>query len=449
MNGVKFCLSWTVLAFSLIDLASAEIKVPQALKSDVQRDFNLRSEIIGRAGTLHLWAQEYDPSTNNVLVGGVDWSRPGRPYTFDWGDGAQSEGQWPQRHLYKSKRNYIVTVTSHHPSLGPATHTLPIRFAPSPLRKVVLPEELRVTILDNSVAIGVTKGQPNKVDFFGPEFFRNLPRNDVEYVLSAAACIQYDLSNGDVFLQDGRSFQQVIFRDGKMGGMSSHWNSVPVAFVAGDYAFKPPIQYSSFFHEMGHNFNLNSPAAFRYGGRANGCASSIYTETLAQIIQYATARSLVNHRDFLGLDDFTIQEIKVSAIDHVRFLREYHEKWVAKGMNYRSWDNSADSKADVTGTFMTLAFKFIEDLESSGRGYRVPVKRMMSLLQCFNDDWRIRWSQRENSTSAESFRATLMVAAISYGLEKDMRNEFKKMHFPIDDKAYSELLQTADKNSQR
>jgi hypothetical protein len=69
---------------------------------------------------------------------------------------------------------------------------------------------------------------------------------------------------------------------------------------------------------------------------------------------------------------------------------------------------------------------------------------MMNLLQCFNDDWRIRWGQLENSAGAESFRATLMVAAISYGLRKDMRNEFKEMHYPIDDQVYSGLLQAAE-----
>jgi len=432
------------VVFSLVNTTSAGILVPLALTSDLQRDFSLSNEVAGIAKTLLVWSQEYDPSARTVVVGGVDWSRPGRPYTFDWGDGAQSEGEWPQKHVYRASSNYIIHVTSHHPVLGPATNTFPLRFVPSVLKKLALPSELRVRILDHSIAIEEPDAAPQPVDFFGPRFFQSLRRDDVEYVLHAAACVEYDLSNGDVFLADGSSFQQVIYRNVKVNGMNSHWDSTPVALEAGDYAFKPPIQYSSFFHEMGHNFNLNSPAGFRYGGRANGCASSIYTETLAQIVQYATACALSNHRDLLGLDDFTVLELKVSATDHVRRLRDYHEKWVAKGMKFRSWDDSADCKEDVEGTFMTLAYKFVQQVELAGKGCRVPVKRMMNLLQCFNDDWRIRWGQLENSAGAESFRATLMVAAISYGLRKDMRNEFKEMHYPIDDQVYSGLLQAAE-----
>jgi hypothetical protein len=86
----------------------------------------------------------------------------------------------------------------------------------------------------------------------------------------------------------------------------------------------------------------------------------------------------------------------------------------------------------------------VQQVELAGKGSRMPVKRLMSLLQCFNDDWRIRWGQQENSPGAESFRATLMVAAISYGLDTDLRQEFKAMHYPIDDKEFSEILQAAE-----
>jgi len=442
---MKFGSLWiTVAAFLLVETTSAGILVPQALTSDSQRDFSLSNEVAGTAKTLFVWAQAYDPTTRMVIVGGVDWSRPGRPYTFDWGDGAQSAGEWPQKHVYRASSNYISHVTSHHPVLGPATNTLPIRFMPSVLRRLALPIELRVEILDHSIAIAAPNAARKKVDCFGPRFFQSFRRDDVEYVLLAAACVQYDFSNGDVFLADGSSFQQVVYRNTELRGMDSHWDFTPVALAAGDYAFKPPIQYSSFFHELAHNFNLNSPAGFRYGGRATGCASSIYTETLAQIVQYATACALINHRDLLGLDAFTVLELKASATDHVRTLRRYHEQWVAKGMKFGSWDDSADRKEDVDGTYMTLAYKFVQQVELAGQGCRVPVKRMMKLLQCFNDDWQTRWCQKENSPRAESFRATLMVAAISYGLRQDMRHEFKQMHYPIDDQVYSELLQAAE-----
>ena len=41
-------------------------------------------------------------------------------------------------------------------------------------------------------------------------------------------------------------------------------------------------------HEMGHNATLNSPADYYFGGKTDGPANAILSETIAQIFQHAT-----------------------------------------------------------------------------------------------------------------------------------------------------------------
>ncbi|MBC8424286.1 hypothetical protein H8E07_09205 [bacterium] len=43
---------------------------------------------------------------------------------------------------------------------------------------------------------------------------------------------------------------------------------------------------------MGHNATLNFPAVHDYGGKIDGYVNAIYSETMAQIFQYATAYEL-------------------------------------------------------------------------------------------------------------------------------------------------------------
>jgi hypothetical protein len=64
---------------------------------------------------------------------------------------------------------------------------------------------------------------------------------------------------------------------------------------------------------------------------------------------------------------------------------------------------------------------------------------MMNLLQGFNQSWFQRYDQNNNSAAADTFRATLMVAAISYGFAKDLRSDFRNLNFPISDQIYNEL----------
>jgi hypothetical protein len=88
---------------------------------------------------------------------------------------------------------------------------------------------------------------------------------------------------------------------------------------------------------------------------------------------------------------------------------------------------------------MILAWVFFDRAESLGTGYGPPLARTMALLQTFDDALEASWDQSNETPEAETFRATWMVAALSYGFEADLRDDFVALGFPIDDPLYEKL----------
>ena len=191
---------------------------------------------------------------------------------------------------------------------------------------------------------------------------------------------------------------------------------------------------------MGHNVTLNSPASFYYGGKIDGNANAIFSESMAQIFQHATAYELINHSNSYGLSADFVLEIRSSAESAMRVVRNSFDQYVAQGAPFRSWNDPGTPSDETVGTFMAIAYKFAEHAETSTQGYRTPIKRMMELLQLFNDDWRARYDQHNDNAQADAFRSTLIVAAMSYGFSLDLRQEFRDLRFPIDDATFDELL---------
>jgi hypothetical protein len=251
-----------------------------------------------------------------------------------------------------------------------------------------------------------------------------------------------DFVNNNVFLFEGK-FEQVMLRDPSSGIMYSLWFTSPVSFGSDDYAFQGTTPWSSFMHEMGHNFTLNTPSDYYYGGKIDGNANTIYSESMAQIFQHATAYEIINNFDYYGLSEDLSADIKQSAISSITLVRNTYEDYLNAGNPFSSWNEPSTSFDETFNTFMTIAYKFFEHAENDGLGYKVPLKRMLRLLQIFNRDLEVQYDQTNNTPEAATFRSTLMVTALSYAFNKDLRSEFKSLNFPIDDQIYSELYSLA------
>jgi hypothetical protein len=414
-------------------------ETPQAPTSET---FNFKKYLFGPPSTLWTNVQSIDTSTGEVTVNGGDSKQPTTPFTFEWGDGTSINDWFPQSHIYQDKtRNYVVIVTSHYTDGTTDQAEAVVRFTSPKITPISLPPDISVTVPDHMITLqSRLYGLPSNLTYFDDSFFTTIPRSTIEYVLTVAALIQKDFVNGSVFLFDSK-FEQVMLRDPSFNGMYSLWFTSPVSFGVGDYGFQGIIQWSSFIHEMGHNFTLNTPSNYYYGGKIDGNANAIYSESMAQIFQHATAYEIVNNSDYYGLSEDLTEDIKQSAISSIKIVRNAYENYLNAGKPFSSWNDQNTPVDETFNTFMTIAYKFFEHAENDGLGYKVPLKRMLSLLQTFDQNLAIQYDQLNNTPAAATFRSTLMVTALSYAFSKDLREEFKSLNFPIDDQLYSELYQ--------
>ncbi len=67
-------------------------------------------------GTLRLFEPQIDASARSVVLNGVDMARPSIPFHFDWGDGSESVGFFPQTKIYdQAGRTYTIKVVASYP----------------------------------------------------------------------------------------------------------------------------------------------------------------------------------------------------------------------------------------------------------------------------------------------------------------------------------------------
>lgn len=403
--------------------------------------FNYSPYLFGNPHTLSVSVGSINVVTGLVQLGGVDLQSPRTPFTWEWGDGTVNSGFFPQSHTYNDRsHNYVVTVIAHYSSGAVDSVQTEIHFILPTVNPISLPGLTAVTIPSTPVTLTShwPEYAPPELSCFTDNFFKVVSRSCVEYVLSAVASIEMDFVNDNVYLPND-DFEQVVLRDSTAGGAYSIWFSTPVAFGAGDAMFEGTPSYSSLFHEMGHNFTLNFPAQFPYGGRIDGNANAIYSESMAQIFQHAAGYELVNNAALYGLDSDLVFDIRQSLISSIETLRQAHDKYVTGGAPFASWNDPSTPTDETFGTFMTIAYEFCAQAESLGTGYRGPVKRLTKALAQFDSSRLQAYDPSNNTASADSFRATLMVSALSYAFEKDLRGIFKALKFPINDYWYNQL----------
>lgn len=408
--------------------------------------FNFAKFIFEKPPTLNVFIRSIDINTGKVILRGNDNRKPSAPFTIKWGDGTTTEGLFPQEHTYSDRtKNYIVTIKANYPDSSFYSTEAFVRFIAPQMKTIPAGNKTPVTIPDIKIELGSRlplEGMykfSESLSFFTDDFFTLYPRKTIENILSVAAQVQMDLVNDDVFMKDNR-FDQVLLRDADFGGMYSLWYTNPVSFGVGDYGLQGAVQWSSFFHEMGHNFTLNTPADYYFGGKTDGNANAIYSETMAQIFQHVTAYEMINNYKKYGLSEDLAYELRISANASFFWTVTAYNRYISSGMNFKTWNDPNSSHDETSGAFMSLAYKFFEHAELEKVDYCKALKRMMKFLQRFDEDWHRRYEPDKDTPEGESFRATMMVAALSYAFDEDLRQEFKDLNFAINDDVYLELL---------
>ena len=412
-----------------------------------KKTFNFSRYIFEQVPTLYAYVKSLDNNLGKVIIGGGDKQESIAPFTWHWGDGTTQQSLFPQEHIYSDlKKNYVVKVISHYSDNQSDTAEVFIRFVAPEVIQKPLPSNIAVSIPNSMVTLESRMplkeemyAFPNSLTYFEDEFFPVSPRKTIEYILSVAASIQMEFVNNDVYKVNG-GFNQVLLRDSLARGMYSLWYTNPVSFGVGDYGFQGSIQWSSFFHEMGHNLTLNSPAGYYFGGKSDGCANAIFSETMAQIFQHATAYSIVNNYKDYGLSEDLAYEIQLSAFSSFLWTSSSYKRYINSGKYFASWNDPDTPKDETSDIFGTIAYKFFEHAEKGKPDYEKQLKRMMKFLQLFNEDWHHRYDPKNDSVEGASFRATLMVSALSYAFDEDLREEFRELNFPVSDEIYLELM---------
>ena len=407
-----------------------------------QEFFNYQKYLFDPPSSLSLNIEEINRTTGYVKVNGYVSSNP-IFLSWDWGDGSSENGWFPMTHTYTDvSENYILKVTAHSSSGGEEEAEAVVRFVPPSISPITLSDVIPVYIPDNDDVLSTLGTRlyppPPNLTYFDNSFFTAIPRSTLEYVLTAAAQIQKDFANDNMFLFNEK-FEQYMFRDPTFGGAYSLWFTDPVSFGVGDPFMFGNIDFSSLFHEMGHNLTLNTPANFYYGDIIGGNANAIYSESMAQIFQHATGYEIVNNYDYYGFSEDLMLDIKQQIIRTIKFVRDEYELYILNGNPFASWNDPSTPEDETMTTFMTIAYKFCEHAENAGEGYLLPLQRMMTLLQGLCLEWADGYDHLNNNTAANEFRATLMVKALSEAFQTDLREEFRDLNFPVSDQIYNAL----------
>jgi ELWxxDGT repeat protein len=413
--------------------------------------FDYHNIILGGTSlTLAASLQTKNASTGEVAVNGVDNQAPQEGFTFIWGDGSSGNGFFPGTHTYSDKsRNYVISVVANYPNNKKDTVKILVDFVPLSIDPIGLDPMTRVFIPGSPFSFDGTRlYQPPSLTEFSDNAFTSFTRSQTEYILSIASSIGYDFVNHDAFLHNGK-FEQFMLRDPVFAGAYSIWYTNPVGFGVNDsFLSGGDIDFSSLTHEMGHNYTLNVPANFYYGGRIDGNGNAIFSESMANMFAHAVGYQLLNSAEGYGLGEDVHFRLQTKFINSAKVIRMAYDRYLANNKPFASWNDPDTGPDETFDTFMTIAFKFMEHAETENQGYREPFKRMIALLQQFNTDLAAQYDQQHNTAAADAFRATLMVAALSNAFDTDLRQEFIDLNFPINDDVFTTLINGAEKDQQ-
>lgn len=407
--------------------------------TSVAQDFSYLNYITEKTGTLSVSIELIDAATGKVRLNGVDTSQPTVPFTFTWGDGKVNAGWFPQDHIYSDlHKNYRIQVSSKKDTAGTfAFFTEPV------LTRRELPGKLRVDIIGQAQQLPARWYNPVSAAPFTATDFGIIKDSCIEYVASAMASIGFGYCGDDLWYCPGQLFNQLIINAGDFPGGYSCWFTDPPAVALNKDAFKGNIWWLAIAHEMAHNFTLNYPGAYHIGGRIDGNANAIYSETLARIISMCMGYDFINNYADYGIPDDLIEPVRQDFISGFRGLRNDYSAYINTGKHFQSWNDPSTPSDETFQTFSALACEFIVRAEKTGHPVSWHAGRLMDFFSHFDSGWERLYDPANPSVSGNLFRSTMMVAAVSFAMDEDLRADFSDLEFPVSDEIYAWLMDQA------
>lgn len=409
--------------------------------------FNYKPVLSGKARTLTVNINSVNRTTGDVVFGGSDSRGPTTPglfFTWIWGDGTSVNGFFPQTKRYTDvSKNYVAKVVATYSASEKDTVEVLVDFIKGKVSPIALDAKLNVYLPSQPIPITSSNnyGVPAALRPLPDAFFTDVSRADFEYLFRIGATIEYDFLNGNLIMPDGK-FEQYALRDSTFSGAYALWYTRPVVFGIGNgYINGTDTDFSSMYHEMGHNLTLNFPANYPYGGKTDGPANAIFSEAIAQLVQYSAGYELINNYQTYGLDDTWLFKLKSNFANGARSLRGTFDEYMSTGMAFKTYNIPSDAQRsrEVFRSFLSVPYMFLRYAEQANQGYRQPVKRLMQFLGNFNPEWLKRFDSQNDTPAANAFRATMWVAAMSYAFQRDLRADFRAIGYPVSDADWTYL----------
>ena len=393
--------------------------------------------------TLSAYIQSISGAT--VVVNGIDTAQPSMPFQWNWGDNQTLSAGFPPQHTYSStSQNYVITITATENDGTIQTYDVPVLFVSPAFTAQSFPG-ISFQIPSQTVTLQThwPYAIPGDLTYLSANAFPIYSNSDVAYIQTVIASIDYNFANNNSFLLNS-VFSIDMFGDNSSMGGEANWFTTPMSVEYDSGTLDPPgvestPQWFVLFNEVGKVTTLNTPASYSFGGNTDGPASEIYSETMGDIFSYSSGCQLISNASSYGIGPDATADIRNSLLTGAANLQSAYNTYVAQGAPFTSWD----SDSGMLGTLSTLAWRFIAHAEAQGQGYQVPLTRMMTLLQMFNPSMQAAYAPQSDTPAAATFRSTLMVAAISYAFNEDLRSEFEALNFPIDDATFDALYQLA------
>lgn len=410
-----------------------------AFTPSAAQNFSYLNYINEKTVTLSASILEINTTTGVVKVNGVDTSQPQVPFTFTWGDGTSSQGWFPQEHLYTDvHKNYGIQVSSEKESVSfLALFTEPV------LDRKELPEKILVDINNTARMLPCRWYAPRSSSPFTAQHFGVIREACIEYTASVMASITLGYCGDYLWYCPGQTFNQLIVNENEFQGGLSYWFTDPPSLGVNQDAFRGSVWWLVIAHEMAHNFTLDFPASHHTGGRIDGNANAIYSETLARIISFCMGYDLFNSYGDYGIPDDLASQVRDDFINGFRVLRNDYLNYLSSGKHFTSWNDPSTPPDETQLTFSALSYEFMVRAEQTSRPVAWHAKRLMEFFSHFNPDWERQYDRNNPSDMGNLFRSTLLVAAISFALQEDLRDEFRELNFPVSDEIYDQLIMEA------
>lgn len=410
-----------------------------ALSSLPSQDFSYLRYLNHAPGTLSASVTEINTSTGKVVINGVDTSSPSIPFSFIWGDGSSSSGWFPQQHLYSDKgKNYMIQVSSKKDTVNTVAF-----FTEPKITRQNISEKISVDIASRAELLEARWYSPISVNPFTPQSFEVIKEGTIEYVLTALADIMLGYCSEYLWYCADSTFHQLIFNAADYGGGYSLWYTDPPSFGVNRNAFKGSVLWVVLAHESAHSFTLNYPGSYHIGGRTDGNANAIYSETMARIISMCAGYDLINRHGEYGIPEDMINPVRLDFTAGFKNLHNLYQGYIDSGRHFTSWNNPATGADETSPVFSALAFEFLVRAENSGLTVAYHAKRLMEFFSHFDSGWEQQYDPLNPSEEGNLFRSTLMVAAFSFALKGDLRQDFRDLGFPLSDNTYDQLMQDA------